>query len=165
MTRIFLLMVAGLWHYHILAQIFMTLSYIGNHVGVLKVEKATRLSHQAVREERVPDRTEKHSEQVREVGEPSRARVSGDDCGVLEDTRLCLLEIDVRRDIETNDAVMVNAEHCHKAYELKDVSAIKLTMPAYTIKMKVYQRSPKACSLSSFFMTFTTMDSTPMDTM
>ena len=64
------------------------LSHVGKHVGVLKVEKATRLSHQAVREERVPDRTEKHSKQVGEVGEPSRTGISGDDGGVLEDTHV-----------------------------------------------------------------------------
>jgi hypothetical protein len=89
--RIFLLRVAALGHYHVLAQVLMTLgilSNIGNHVGVLKVEKAARLSHQAIREERVPDLTEKHSEQVREVGEPSRAGISGDNGGVLEYTRL-----------------------------------------------------------------------------
>ena len=92
MPKIFLLRVVALGHYHILAQVFMTpqgaLSYIGNHVGVLSVEKAARLSHQAVREERVPDRTEKHSEQVGEVGEPSRTGISGDDGGVLEDTHV-----------------------------------------------------------------------------
>ena len=90
MPRIFLLKVVALGHYHILAQVLMlgVLSYIGNHVRVLTVEKTTRLSHQAVREERVPDRTEKHSEQVRDVGEPSCAGISGDDGGVLENTRL-----------------------------------------------------------------------------
>jgi hypothetical protein len=75
------------------------LSHVGKHVGVLKVEKATRLSHQAVREERVPDRTEKYSEQVREVGEPSSAGISWDDGGMLEETSFRLLEIDVGRDI------------------------------------------------------------------
>jgi hypothetical protein len=64
-ARIFFWMVGALRHNHILAHVLMTLgvlSHVGKHVGVLKVEKATRLSHQAVREERVPDRTEKHSE-------------------------------------------------------------------------------------------------------
>ena len=91
MPKIFLLKVVALGHYHILPQVLMAmgaLSYIGNHVRVLKVKKPTRLSHQAVREERVPDRTEKHSEQVRDVGEPSCAGSSGDDGGVLENTRL-----------------------------------------------------------------------------
>jgi hypothetical protein len=60
---------------------------------------------------------------------------------------------------------MVQAEDSNKAYELNDVRTYHLTMPAYTIKMKVYQRSPRAYSLSSFSITFTTTDSTPMDTM
>jgi hypothetical protein len=60
---------------------------------------------------------------------------------------------------------MVQAEDGYKAYELNDERTYHLTMPAYTIKMKVYQRSPRAYSLSSFSITFTTTDSTPMDTM
>ncbi len=91
-ARIFLLkVVVALRHNHILTHVFMNLGvlcYIGNHIGVLKVEKAARLSHQAVREERVPDRTEEHSEQVGEVGEPCRAEVSGNDGSVFEDTHI-----------------------------------------------------------------------------
>ena len=101
-VRIFLGMVGALRHYHILAHVLMTLgvlSHVGKHVGVLKVEKATRLSHQAVREERVPDRTEKDSEKVGEVGEPSSAGISWDNGSVLEETSFRLLEIDVGRDI------------------------------------------------------------------
>ena len=84
--------VVALRHNHILTHVFMTtlgvLSHIGNHVGVLKIEKAARLSHEAVREERVPDRTEEHSEQVCEVREPSCAGISGDDGGMFEDTHV-----------------------------------------------------------------------------
>ena len=60
---------------------------------------------------------------------------------------------------------MVQAEDSNKAYELNDVRTYHLAMPAYTIIMKVYQRSPRACSLSSFSISFTTTDSTPMETM
>jgi len=102
MARIFFGMVAVLRHDHILAHVLMTLgalSHVGKHVGVLKVEKATRLTHQAVREERVPDRTEKYSEKVGEVWEPSSAGISWDNGSVLEETSFRLLEVDVGRDI------------------------------------------------------------------